>query len=145
MSDISLPSSLFVEKHEGAVPVLSARKLKAGDKVTVSGKVMGKNKVFIDGQAFMVIGDPSILTSCDLRPGDECKAPWDVCCDDDKDIKNGTLSIQIVDSKGKVLNVGLKGQGGLKELSVVTIEGIVSNDSTAEFMTINALSIAVKK
>ena len=44
---VKLPSNLFVtQKHEGAISVLEARKLKPGDKVIVSGKVMGKDKVF---------------------------------------------------------------------------------------------------
>lgn len=142
---VKLPSNLFVtQKHEGAISVLEARKLKPGDKVIVSGKVMGKDKVFNDNRAFMIIGDPSTLTSCDLRPDDECKKPWDVCCDSDEQIKNGTLSIQVVDDKGRPLKVGLKGQGGLNKLSKVTIEGIVSADSNDQVMTINAASISVK-
>lgn len=142
---VSLPADIFVAKHKDAISILAARKLKPGDEVTLSGKVMGKDKVFIDGRALMILGDPSTLTSCDLKPGDGCKSPWDVCCDADKAIKDGTLSVQVIDKTGKPLKIGLKGQGGLKELSEVTVKGVVAADSTADSMTINIESIFVKK
>ena len=140
---VKLPEGLFVKSIDGAVSVVEARKLKAGDKVTVKGKVMGALKVFVDNRALMIIGDTGILTSCDDRPGDDCPNPWDVCCDDEKDIKDGILSVQVLGADGKVLKTGLKGKGGLKELSYVIIKGTVSTDSTADSMTINADSIAL--
>ena len=140
---VELPDSLFVKSLDGAVSVVEARKLKAGDKVTVKGKVMGAKNIFVDNRALMIIGDPGKITSCDDRPDDPCPTPWDVCCDDDKDIKDGTLSVQVLGADGNVLKTGLKGKGGLKELSYVIIKGTVSTDSTADSMTINAESIAL--
>lgn len=144
--EAKLPDGLFSDKNiDGAVPVLAARKLKAGDKVKVQGKVLGATDPFIASRAMFVIGDPSILTSCDLRPDDECKTPWDVCCDDDKDIARATLSVQIVDGTGKVLKTGLEGKSGLKKLSKVIIEGVVASNSSADAMTINADKIYISK
>ncbi|MCM8527721.1 MAG: hypothetical protein NE327_14465, partial [Lentisphaeraceae bacterium] len=85
-TESSLPSDLFVtEKASSPVPVLEARKLKAGEKVTVQGKVMGTMNPFIEGRALFVMGDPDKLKSCDVRPDDDCPTPWDVCCESDKD------------------------------------------------------------
>ena len=145
-TESTLPPSLFVnEKISNAVPVLEARKLKAGDKVTVQGKIMGNTNPFIENRSLFILGDPETLTSCDLMPEDECPAPWDVCCETDKDIAAGTLSIQVVDSNGKVLKTGLEGKSGLKKLSTVIIEGVVASNSTADNMTINANKIFVSK
>lgn len=141
-----LPSALFVDKNiDGAVSVKEARKLKAGDKVKVHGKVMGASNPFIESRAMFVLGDPSSLTSCDLKPGDECKTPWDVCCDEDKEIAAGTLSIQVVDASGKAMKTGLEGKSGLQKLSKVVIQGVVASNSSAEAMTINAEQIFISK
>ena len=144
--EVPIPSGLFVSTNiDGAVSVTEARKLKAGDKVKVKGKIMGTSSPFIEGRALFVIGDPEKLTSCDLRPGDDCPAPWDVCCDDEKMIKAGVLSVQIVNSDGRVLKTGLEGKSGMKKLALVEIEGTVASNSNADAMTINADKIFVKK
>lgn len=144
--EVELPSGLFSSSNiDGAVSVIEARKLKAGDKVKVHGKIMGTTDPFIKGRALFVIGDPTKLTSCDLRPGDDCPAPWDVCCDEDKDIAAGTLSVQVVDEDGKIMKAGLEGKSGLKKLSKVIIEGVVASNSSADAMTINAERIFIKK
>ena len=143
---VELPSGLFAkEKIDGAVPVLEARKLKAGDKVKVQGKVMGNRFPFIDSRAAFIIGDPEKLVSCDLKPEDQCEEPWDVCCEDNEDIAAGTLNVQIVDSSGKVLKTGIEGQNGLNKLSTVIIEGVVAENTTDKSMTINAEKIFVQK
>jgi len=145
-TEISLPSTLFTSANiDGAIPVLEARKLKAGDKVTVSGKIMGNRFPFVESRASFILGDPKKLISCDLKPDDPCEEPWDVCCEDNEDIAAGTLNIQIVDNAGKVLKTGIEGKGGLKKLSTVIVEGIVDSSSTAERMTINAEKVYVKK
>ena len=142
-SSVSLPKGLFVKSLDGAISVVDARKLKGGDKVTLKGKVIGASNVFVENRALMIIGDPSVLTSCDEKPEDGCETPWDVCCDDEKAIKTSTLSVQVLGADGKILKTGLKGKGGLKELSYVVIKGTVSKDSTMDSMTINAESIAL--
>ena len=144
--EVSLPAELFSSaKIDGAISITEARKLKAGDKVKVKGKIMGTANPFIKGRALFVMGDPEKLTSCDLRPGDDCPAPWDVCCDDEKMIKAGILSVQIIDSNGRVLKTGLEGKSGIKKLALVEIEGTVASNSNADAMTINADKIYVKK
>lgn len=145
-TEAELPANLFASaKIEGAVSVTDARKLKAGDKVKVKGKIMGAAKPFIEGRALFVIGDPEKLTSCDLRPDDDCPTPWDVCCDGEQLIKAGVLSIQVVDASGKVLKTGLEGKSGIEKLALVEIEGTVASNSNEDAMTINAEKIFVNK
>jgi len=144
VTEIKLDPSIFNQSLESGVKVSEARQLKAGDPVLVSGKILGAHSVFVDGRASFVMGDPEKLTSCDLRENDSCKAPWDVCCEDSKDIAANTLSIQLVDENGMVIKTGLKGKNGLKELALITVQGKVSPQSSEQAMIINATAIQVK-
>ncbi|MEP2776370.1 MAG: hypothetical protein ABJQ29_06975 [Luteolibacter sp.] len=120
-------------------------KAKPGDEVVLSGQVMGREKVFVDGRASFILGDPEKLTSCDRIPGDACSTPWDACCDA-KELKlENTASIQIVGENGRVLEGGLKGVNGLEELSHVTIRGVVAAQSSAESLLVNATQIHVSE
>lgn len=116
---------------------------KPGDEITISGKIMGREKVFVDGRASFLLGDPEKLTPCNEMPGDECETPWDCCCDSKEAKLEGIASIQITDAEGRVLTGGLKGVKGLKELSAVSVSGTVDQSSTAENLVVNAQSIHV--
>ncbi len=118
---------------------------KPGDQVVVSGVVMGRAKPFVDGRAAFVLGDPAKVTSCDKMPGekDHCKTPWDACCDSPEAKREGTATVQIIGSDGRVLKESLKGINGLKELSNVTLTGTIDKSSTAEALVINAQALHV--
>jgi len=58
---------------------------KPGDEITVSGKIMGNAKPFVDGRSAFILGDPAVLTSCNEDPTDKCTTPWDTCCDSPED------------------------------------------------------------
>ena len=96
---------------------------KPGDDITVSGRIMGAVKPFVDGRAAFIIGDPDVLTPCNEVPGDECETPWDNCCDSPEDKKRATATIQITGADGRVLKEPVEGVGSLKNLSKVTILG----------------------
>lgn len=114
-----------------------------GDEIVLSGRVMGRDKVFVDGRASFVLGDPEKLTPCNETPGDECPTPWDACCDT-KELKRGALaSIQILGEDGRVLSGELKGTRGIKELSTVTVSGVVDQSSTEDNLVVNAAKIHV--
>ena len=129
-----------------AKPIHLARTTsKPGDGIVISGLIMGREKVFVDGRASFLLGDPEKMKPCNEMPGDECATPWDACCDS-KEVKRGNIvSIQIVDGEGRVLSGELKGVNGLKELSSVTISGTVDQNSTAENLVVNATMIHVSK
>jgi hypothetical protein len=117
--------------------------VKSGDEVTISGKIMGRAKPFVDGRAAFILGDPAKLTPCNERPDDECEEPWDVCCDSAENKKIGTATIQLVDAEGRVLKQSLKGSHGLTELATVTLTGIVAPESSPDSLIINATRIHV--
>ncbi|MFC4992510.1 hypothetical protein [Rubritalea tangerina] len=141
-----LEALVVAEEPAEAVSIAALRgAAKAGDEVTFTGKLIGNQTVLMDGRAIMVMGDPAKLTSCDLRPGDNCQMPWDVCCDDFDAIKANIVTVQVVDADGKPLKQGLRGVGGIQELSMVTVTGTVDAVSNADNMVVNAKSLFVKK
>jgi len=141
----SFSKYLLKEAPANAVEIATLRKTaKVGDEVTFNGKAIGAFRIFPKARSAMLLGDPNVLTSCDLVPGDMCEKPWDVCCDDEDDIKNTILTIQILDDEGKLIKTSLKGLNGLTELSEVTVTGIVAEGSNENNMIINATGIYVK-
>jgi len=118
---------------------------KPGDEVTLTGVVMGSVQPFVHGRAAFILGDPEELTSCDLKPGDECETPWDVCCETREDILGATVTVQILGPDGRVLATELEGAGGLAKLAKLTVSGKVADSSAPESMLINATAIRVEK
>ena len=119
---------------------------KPGDEISLSGRVMGREKVFVDGRASFILGDPSTLTPCgEMGEDDHCSTPWDACCDSKEDLRNGIASIQILGEDGRVFSGNIKGTKGLKELSTVTVSGTVAEQSTPDALILNATKIYVAK
>jgi hypothetical protein len=115
-----------------------------GDEVTLQGLVMGRLKPFVDERAAWVLGDPTVLTPCNQKDGDECATPWDVCCDSKEDKRRGTATIQLVGEDGRVISQSLKGVHGLVELSSLTVKGTVAEGSSEESLIVNATEIHVR-
>lgn len=111
---------------------------KPGKEVVVHGEVMGRMNVFVDGRAMVVLGDPTKITPCNRIPGDGCVTPWDVCCDPPEIIKKSIATIQFLSADGRVIKQGLKGFKGIKELSFLTVKGIIAEGTTAENLLISA-------
>jgi hypothetical protein len=129
-----------------AKPIHVARTtVKPGDEIVLSGRVMGREKVFVDGRASFVLGDPQKLTPCNEMPDDNCTTPWDACCDTKELKREGLASIQILGEDGRVLSGNLKGTKGITELSKVTIRGTVAENSTEDNLVVNATVIHVDK
>lgn len=118
---------------------------KPGDVITISGRIMGSAKPFVDGRAAFILGDPAVLTPCNEVPGDTCETPWDVCCDSPEDKKRATATIQIVDAGGRVLKESVEGVGGLENLATVTVTGKVAEGSSPDLMLVNATAIRAGK
>lgn len=131
---------LLKEAPKEAVKISDLRKVgKPGDEVTFSGAVIGSKQVFVDGRAVMIMGDPTKISACD----EHCATPWDVCCDDRDVIKASILTVQVLNEDGQQLKTNLKGVGGLKELSSLTVTGVVAEGSSPTNMIINATGIYV--
>ena len=140
----ALSAVLLTEPPEDAVTITEARQNPApGTRVILSGKVMGNENPIIKSRALLTLGDPAKITSCDLVPGDECPTPWDVCCDDPDVITASIATIQVLDEQGKPLKAGLRGLGGLKELSSLIVVGEVAEGSNEKNFLVNATGIHV--
>lgn len=144
-SDSSALDAYLVKEAHSEVKQISElfAKPDPGTEVVVGGEVMGSMNPFIDGRAMVVLGDPTKLTPCNRRPGDECTTPWDVCCDLSETIKSSIATIQLVDDEGKIIKSGLKGVEGIQELSYLTVSGTIAEGSNAENLLINAKEIYV--
>lgn len=145
--DTTLEKYFTDQKIPSGEPISTIRtNLKAGDEISISGLVMGREKVFVDNRASFILGDPSTLTPCsEMGEDDHCPTPWDACCDSKEDLRNGIASIQIVGEDGRVLRGNIKGTKGLKELSSVTVSGTVAEQSTPDALIVNAVSIHVSE
>lgn len=139
-----LEAVLVTEAPADPIPVSEARQSpNPGTEITVTGDIIGKPEVFVDNRAMFTIGDPEKITSCNRMPDDHCTTPWDVCCDDPEVIKSSIATVQVVDEDGRIIKEGLKGLGGMKELSIVTVKGTVAEGSNADNLLINADAIHV--
>ncbi len=128
----------------GDLPIHEFREtVQPGDEVAFSGKVMGRMQVFIPGRAAFIVGDPDIITTCDLIPGDDCETPWDACCEDPANIAAGIVTVQLVGEDGRVLPHDIRGVDGLVELSEVSILGTVAAASGNGNLIIEAARIHV--
>jgi len=142
--DPALSAILLDTAPAGAVTITEARKNPTpGTEVVFSGKIMGKMQPFVDGRALLTLGDPTKIISCDLMPGDSCETPWDVCCDEADTIARSIVTVQVLDDKGSPLKQGLKGLGGMKELSSLVVKGTVAEGSNADNLLVNATGIHV--
>lgn len=140
----ALSAVLLTEPPEGAVTITQARQNPTpGTRVILSGKVMGNESPIIKSRALLTLGDPTKLTSCDLVPADPCETPWDVCCDDPDLVTASIATIQVLDDQGKPLKAGLRGLGGLKELSSLIVVGEVAEGSNQNNFLVNATGIHV--
>ena len=133
---------------EEAIPKAQAihiarKTAKPGEEISLKGALIGREKIFVDGRASFILGDPEKLTSCDKMPDDHCATPWDACCDSKELKKIGVVSIQILGEDGRVLSGNLKGTKGMKELSSITLTGTVDQSSTADNLVVNATKIHV--
>ncbi len=125
-------------------PIPQARnEFKPGEEILLQGAVVGVLKPFVDGRAVFVLGDEGTITPCNAMDEDHCRTPWDACCDPREVRAAGTATIQVLGDNGKVLTHGLKGVGGLRELSRVTVRGVVAPMSSAQAFVVNATAIHV--
>lgn len=139
----TLPVDLFVEKEpDGAKsPEEVKASAKPGDKIAIRGRIGGSANPFVEGRAvFTLIG--AGLKACSDNPDDKCATPWDYCCETAADIARHSAMVQVVDAAGMPLRTGLKGVNGLKELSQVTVEGVVQQ-AKDKILIVNAKAIHV--
>lgn len=140
----SLEAVLIDEAPAGAISITEIRKDPTpGREVTVAGDIIGRTEVFVPNRSMLILGDPEAITSCNRMPGDGCPTPWDVCCDDPDVIKASIATVQVLDEDGKLHKSGLKGLGGMKELSQLVVRGTIAEGSGPDNLIINATGIHI--
>ena len=132
------------EKIADGKKIRDAKKTaKEGDTIVVSGVVGGEKKVFGEKIATFYVCDDD-LKACNEGECDGCETPWDFCCAAKEDLKASTATVKFIDKDGKALRFNVKGQGGLKELSKVTVKGKVAKGSKDGALIIIAEAIHVE-
>lgn len=142
-----LPDGLFLAAApDGPVGVTDAKKsAQEGDEVVLRGRVAGTKHPFVDGRAALTLADMDAVTPCNVNPEDGCQTPWDACCDTPAELVAGTATIEVVGADGKPLAVGLKGAGGIEELSVLVVRGKVARRPDDQVLIVHATGIHVEK
>ena len=135
-------TAVFVDAEpKDAIVVSEARKTaKAGETITVVGKIAGADNPFTEGFATVVVSDIALET-CDLIPDDPCETPWDACCVDKDIIAASRLTIQVIGDDSRPVAQSLKGINGLKELDPIVVSGTVAEGSTKENLVVNVISL----
>lgn len=87
---------------------------KDGEEVVIAGRVQD----FVEDRAMFDLVDNS-LKPCNEKPGDECKTPWDYCCDLDV-LPKMKVVVKLADDKGQVVKAPLKGPLHLLDRVLVT-------------------------
>ena len=137
-----LPENFVKNGNLGSsITVCELRKsFSVNDEIVVEGFIGGRRKPFSETKAIFILGDDSLET-CDEKPDDSCPTPWDVCCEDRKKIANSTISIQVNDDKGDLLDGTLEDVSGIIPGQRIKVKGIVDSKSSGNAVILNAISI----
>lgn len=139
----SLPQGLLVAvEPAGAQPVDDGKKThKAGDEVTLVGRIGGRREPFVAGRAVFALVSPKLET-CDEIEGDNCKTPWDYCCEGKETMLANTATVRVVGANGEPLALDLNGQGGLVPGARVVVAGRVHENGTTFVVDARELFVA---
>ncbi len=127
---------LAATEPANATPVGDARQQsKDGDAVTLLGRIGGSAEPFVGGLAAFTIVDPKVEW-CPPECG--CPTPWDYCCTPNE-VLESIATVKVVDDQGKPVAEHAKQLLGVKELSLVVVEGTAQRDDQGN------LSVLAKK
>ena len=136
--------TVLKEAPAGAKDVAVMKKdAKEGDEVVIRGQIGGDKTPIVSQRAIMNIVDMK-LPACNVNPEDNCKTPWDFCCETPETLHANTASIQFTGPDGRPLKVDLRKVNGLDCLSVVVVKGKVLKREK-ENLVINASGIFIEK
>lgn len=108
----------------------------------VEGFIGGRKNPFAENRAIFILGD-NTLETCDEKSDDSCPTPWDVCCEDRNKILSSTISVQILDANGFIINGTLQGVSGIDSGKNIKVRGKLNMKSTAEAIIMNAEAIQI--
>lgn len=141
-SSVVIPATYFVTAEPAeAKPIVEVKKsAKAGDEIVMRGRIAGSRDPFIPGRASFTMTDLSLAVCVD-----DCKTPWDHCCDEPKDIAANAATVQLVDDKGEVIKTEAKGVHGLNPNAELVVVGKVKSMDEAGNLVVDVKQVYVKK
>jgi hypothetical protein len=124
--DATPPSPLLLHADlPAAVPVMEARKAKAGASVTTFGRVREE----VEGSGKLILIDASVPFCGQAHPEQSaCPTPWDYCCHPDQ-IAAGSLAVEIRDAAGKVVTLG---HDDVRRLDLVAMKGTLEKGADGD-------------
>jgi hypothetical protein len=134
-TNAALPKDLFItQEPAGALGVLKVRQsAKAGDHVTMIGRIGGSENPFVSNRAVFTMVDVTVKTC--LEMGDaHCPTPADYCCEDSTELAKSMASVNITDKSGKPLAISLAADGSLKPLMWIAVEGTLQPTDGGAFI-----------
>ena len=142
-SSIDGQNFLLTDEPDGAEDIINVREAaQDGDEITIVGRIGGGANPWIEGRAAFSIVDGS-LKACSDIPGDQCKKPWDYCCETSK-LPTSTALVKVVDEHGELVKVDARELLKVKELSTVIVKGKANRDDAGN-LTVLASGVYVKK
>lgn len=111
-------------------------KVKSGDKVSVSGRVGGGIKPWIEGRAAFILVDNRAPL-----PSAECGPDCPHCA---KEIADSSMVVKFVDESGKTIAKDSRQLLGLKEEAEVAVSGVASRDEQGNVVLV-ASGIFIKR
>ena len=140
----TLPAGLVLASAPaGAKTVKEVRaSAKDGDEVVVRGVIAGRVDPIAENRAILTLLDPAMKT-CNQLPGDQCKTPWDACCEQSEDIAANSATVQVVDEKGTVVKMGLASIAGIKPLKEVVVKGKLKLSPDGKAAVVDATGLYV--
>lgn len=118
---------LLTEEPQNARDVIAVRE-DAQDEadVTVVGRIGGSRDPWVEGRAAFSIVDLSLKACSDIE-GDECKTPWDYCCQTDL-LPKATVLVKVVDESGNLIDTDSRKLLSVEELDTVVACGKAKRD-----------------
>ncbi len=141
-NSVNSSNNAYVVSSEpaGAIPVGTARETVADkQEVTLIGHIGGSEKPFVDGLSAFTIVDPKVAY-CAAAEG--CPTPWDYCCQQNE-VKQNIATVKVVDSTGATVAQSAKELLGVKELSLVVVQGNAQRDEAGN-LTLLASKVFLK-
>ena len=122
-------------------PVGMARKsARNGDTVALIGHIGGSAEPFVKGMAAFKIVDPKVKY---CPPEEGCPKPWDYCCTQNE-VKENIATVKVVNKQGEPVLEDAKKLLGVKELSLVVVQGTTQRDKNGN-LSVLANKIFIKK
>ena len=142
--EASIDGSRFLlnEEPAEAATVIEAREdSEDGQDIVLVGRIGGSVNPWVEGRAAFSIVDPT-LKACSDIPGDECKKPWDYCCETHK-LPASTAFVKFVGDDRRPLYADARELLNLKELQTVVVRGKSKRDEAGN-LTVLAEGLFVR-